>query len=195
MATSTNKRLSGSDREIILNFATRQIDATADTSQFDAAYERAADAIHAAVIARWSQKDMRVLERYDAAKSDACVYVSTGGSNYERFVYRADDKRIVLRPKQNCSRLPVTLNSDGEAAFDGFVAAQKAAKEQRETRIADFKALIFGTLTFNALVEVWPALEALRTTICGSRSAVSILSADVVSRVQGDAAFAAELAA
>lgn len=194
MATN-NKRLSGSDRSIILNFANKQIKATADTEAVDIAYEAAADAIHKVVVARWPQKDMRVLQRYDVADEDACVYVSTGGYNYERFTYRDGDKRIAIRPNRNCSRQPIMLEGSDETAFDAYCAATKAADAANNQRLADFRALINGTLTFNALVEVWPALEALRTTICGNRSAVQILSADVVSRVQNDAAFSAEVAA
>lgn len=190
-----NKRLSGSDRDIILNFASRQIAATADNATLDAAYEVAADAVHAVVLDRWPQKDMCVLAKYDAAHEDACVYVSTGGSNYDRFIFREGDKRIALRPNRNCSRQPIMLEGPAEKAYRSFRDAEEQSKTECNQRINDFKALIYGTLTFNALVEVWPALEALRTTICGSKSAVSILSADVVSRVQNDAAFAAEVTA
>ena len=72
-----SKRLSDRDRTIILNFASKQIAATQDNSELDAAYERAADAIHAAILPDNPQKDMAVLAKYDCAEPDACIYIST----------------------------------------------------------------------------------------------------------------------
>lgn len=191
LTTNKNKRLGAYDRETLLSFARKQVAATADASELDAAYERAADAIHAAVIAKAPQKDMAVLARYDCAKPDACVYVSTGGNNYQQFKFKIGDARIALRPdKGGCHRNPLLLTGEAEDAFDNYLVTLKASTDVRDSRVNDFKALIYGTPTFNALVDIWPAAEALRTTIVGTSNALSVLSSDVVSRIKADAALA-----
>lgn len=187
--TLKNKRLSERDRDVLLTFARQQIEATEKRAELDAAYERAADAVHGAVIARWPQKDMKVLARYDAAAADQCVYVSTGGSNYERFNFRDDDKRIPLRPSQSgCRRMPVLLEGTREAAYDTWRAAEKAREAAVRARLNDFKALIYGTPSFNALAEAWPAAETMREKIVGTGTALAVLSSDVINRLKADPA-------
>jgi hypothetical protein len=189
-----NKRLSQGDRDTLLSFASKQIRATEETADLDASYERAADAIYAAVIAKHPQKDMAVLARYGAAAPDACVYVSTGGSNYDRFLYRPGDKRIALRPDRGCNRQPVLLEGDGEAAYEDFKAKTKAHDDARAKRLADFKALIFGSTSFNAVVDTWPAAEVLRESIVGSGTSLAVLSSEVVDRLKADPALMAQAA-
>src|SRR5690606_17392959 len=104
-----NKRLSGYDRDRLKTFAKRQIEATQDRTALDAAYERAADAVSAEVARRWPQKDMKVLAKYDAARPDDCVYVSSPDSafDYTNFCFREGDKRVCLRPNGGgCRRIP-----------------------------------------------------------------------------------------
>lgn len=190
-----NKRLNDRDRTALYNFARRQIEATEDRSELDNAYEHAADAIHAAAVAKWPQKDMKVLERYDSAAPDPCIFISAGGSNYERFTFRPDDKRIALRPNRNgCNRIPLLLTGSAEAAFDAFKAASKARDEAVKKRLSDFSSLIFGTPSFNGLVEVWPAAETMREQIVGTATALSVLSSEVIDRLKADPALVAEAA-
>jgi hypothetical protein len=54
--------------------------------------------------------------------------------------------------------------------------------------MSDFKSLIWGTPSFNALAEVWPAVEAMRERIVGSNTALAVLSAEVVDRIKADPA-------
>ena len=49
MSAPKNKRLSGHDRDALMGFADRQIEATEDRTALDAAYDAAAEAISAAV--------------------------------------------------------------------------------------------------------------------------------------------------
>jgi len=191
-----NKRLSQSDRTALYRFAKRQIEATQDRSELDAAYEAVASAVHAEVVRRWPQSDMRVLAKYDAAAPDRCVYVADGGSqwDYEQFCFNDGDKRIALRPTiRGCTRLPIQLESEGADAFAAYLAAVKTRDEQIKARVDDFNALIYNTSNFNALAEVWPAVEAMRGEIVGSGAALSVLSNEAVDRIKADPAL--ELAA
>ncbi|TXH53901.1 MAG: hypothetical protein E6Q97_11975 [Desulfurellales bacterium] len=183
--TPKNKRLSN------------QVEATEDMSALDAAYDRAADAISAAVKKANPPADMKVLAKYDMASSDPCVPVSTGGSNYAWFYFRADDKRIPLRPasRRGCgsgNRDAVLLDGADAEAHREYERLTAERKKAVATRMRDFKALINGTPSFNALAEVWPAVEAMRERIVGSSTALAVLSDDVVQRIKQDPALMAE---
>lgn len=186
-----NKRLSNYDRERLISFARKQIKETADSAELDAAYDAAAESVAAAIKAKWPQKDMAVLRRYDAASVDHCVYVSTGGSNYEQFTFRADDKRTPMRPNgRGCLRIPVMLEGDAEAAYKAYLKASEEATSAAAARLSDFKALINGSRNFNEVADVWDAANELRSSIVGEATALAVLSADVVSRIKADPAYA-----
>lgn len=194
MTTLKNKRLNDRDRQALYRFAHKQIMATEDRTALDAAYERAADAIHAFVTKENPPKEMEILKRHGVARLDSCIYVSTGGYSYERFEYRDGDKRIALRPYRDCNRQPVQLPAEAEAAFDAHKAAEKTHEAAVKARLNDFNALIYGTPSFNALVDVWPAAEAMREQIAGSATALAVLSSEVVDRIKADPALMAEAA-
>ncbi len=191
--TPKNKRLADRDRLALIAFAQKQIDATEDRSALDNAYANAAEAVSDAVKADNPPADMKVLAKYKLATPDACVPVSTGGSNFEMFTFRNDDKRIPMRPVSNrgCGsrqRAPLLLEGKAEAAVDAFFAADKARTAALKARLADFKALIGGTPSFNALADTWPAVEAMREKIVGTSTALAVLSAEVVDRIKADPA-------
>lgn len=192
MTTIKNKRLAGNDRTIIERFARKQVERTADTAALDVAYENAANAVHVAVLAKYPQKDMTVLKRYGFANLDACIFVSTGGGDYDRFEFRADDKRIELRPKHNCRNHPLMLDGDAADSFKVYLAANKDHDAACKRRNNDFAALIGGARTFNELAAAWPAVEELREKIVGASTAITVLSDDVVARIQADPAFVVE---
>lgn len=186
-----NKRLSQYNRDDLSRFAKKQITSTADTTQLDAAYERAAQAVHDALVEKYPQKDMKVLQRYDAASADACIYVSSGYYNYDQFCFRNGDTRIPLRPGSagGCnSRNAFMLEGDKLEAWEAYKDAQKAHETEVKRRLSDFNALIQNVKTFNEVADVWPAAEAMRESIVGSGTSLTVLSNDVVSRIKADAA-------
>lgn len=187
-----NKRLSDRDRSVLYRFAERQIAATQDRTELDAAYERAADAVHAEVTRRWPPNEMKVLAKYDCASPDQCLYVSSPDQSfsYDEFRFRDGDKRIAKRPDRNCRRQPIALDGEGGAAFAAYQALKKADEAQVKARLNDFKALIYNTANFNALAEGWPAVEAMRAEIVGSGASLSVLSDEVRERLQADPAMA-----
>ncbi|MGV0964221.1 MAG: hypothetical protein ACOYBT_10055 [Polynucleobacter sp.] len=193
MATGSlkNKRLSQHNRDTLYSFAKKQVAATADTTALDTAYEAAAQSIHDVMVAKYPPKDMKVLARYDAASPDECIYVSTLNNRFEQFCFRKEDARIPMRPGRvgNCNRRnALLLEGPAEAAYDTFYDAQKAHEAAIKLRLKDFNALIYNAQTFNEVASVWPAAEALRTTIVGSATALTVLSGDVVERIKNDAA-------
>lgn len=192
MNTTKNKRLSQNDRSILTRFAARQIEATQDHDELDSAYEAAADAIHAEVVKHFPPKEMAILVKYNAAEPDKCVYVSSPDRafNYDRFCYRDGDSRITARPRRTCRNMPINLEGDAATTYVRFQEASAAFDKLKNQRLADFAAIINNSGTFNALVEIWPAVEALRGEIVGNAAALSTMSDEVVARLKADPALA-----
>jgi hypothetical protein len=186
-----NKRLSERDRDALYSFARKCIAETQDASAVDAAYDVAAQAVHDALVEKYPQKDMRVLERYDAATADSCVYVSRGHYDYDQFCFRDDDKRIPLRPGRSggCnSRNAFMLEGERADAYAAYTKAKEAHESAIRQRFNDYKALIYAAKTFNEVSEVWPQAEQLREAIVGTSSALVVLSNDIVARIKSDPA-------
>jgi hypothetical protein len=187
--TTANKRLSEANRADLFALAKRRVSETQPSDEFDAAYDRLATAINGIMVAKFPVKDMKVLERYDVAAPDACIYISTGGYNYDRFEFREGDKRIPVRPGRDCNRRsPLLLEGDDQDAYDSFKAAEKARNAEIAARVNDYKALIWGAKSFNEVASVWADAEALRSAIVGTGTALTVLSSDVIDRIKADAA-------
>lgn len=191
-----NKRLAERDRDALLQFAKKQIAATEDRTTLDAAYERAADAIAALVRKENPPADMKVLAKYGLAGIDSCVAISSGDGDVQQFEFNKDDPRIPMRPysRRSCGygqRAPILMDDATHEIHKVYAAELKASKDQAAKRYSDFKALVWGTNSFNALAEVWPAVEAMREKIVGTSTALSVLSDEVIDRLKADPALAA----
>lgn len=145
----------------------------------------------------------------DEAASSHDAGVSYGG-HYWRFP--VDDNGVPLGPKtpildmhdvpwnerdEWCARFPSTerivLAGDDEALFKKWVCADEDVNlltDQREKLrrdlLADYRALIEGARTYEAVLEVWPEASALRGTIAPQNTALSVLSTDALTRIKQD---------
>jgi hypothetical protein len=193
-----SKRLNVGHRDALKSLAMTLIVKTAETETLDRAYADAAKAISAHMKKKYPPADMAVLEKYNQAGPDACVYVSTGGSNYERFEFRDNDPLIPVRPgrRNSCNhRTPILLTEAEEKAIKAYFDTKKARDRDIQQRRNDFYTLIDSALTYEELVAVWPAADALREQILGTSRAIAVMSAEVVARIRADAAAKVELPA
>lgn len=183
-----NKRLSQGDREALFRHAQKIIDATEDSSAVDNAYHAAAEAIRMEIERQYPVKDMKVLAKYDAARSDDCIKISRGGYDVDQFCYRKGDKAPLRPARGGCRSHVYALDQAGLDAFDTHKLAVKERDDRVKARLADYKALIFHVPSFNDVASVWPEANELREAVVGSNSAVLVLSSDVIERIQKDAA-------
>lgn len=186
-----DKRLSEANRDALLALAYRRIEATAETNDFDAAYSAAAEAVSLKMKEMFPAKDMTVLRKYELTTNDTCIHYSLGGfGDYGQFCFREGDKRIPVRPKRSrCnSRTPILFDGNGADAISAYNRALKTHESDIAQRKSDFRALIRNSQTFNQVAAIWPDAETLRETIVGSGTALSILSDEVVARLQSDPA-------
>lgn len=190
--TTKNKRLSEDNRASLIRLARKLVRETHPSEELDAAYEGAADAIHAIVTAKYPPKDMAVLLKYDAAAPDCCIRYSTGHYDVNQFDFRADDKRIPTVPSRYCNRVPFLVEGAAVEAMRAYEAAKKAYDQGIAQRENDYRALIQNATSFNQVVDVWPEAERLRENICGRATALSVLSEDVIERLKRDAAIRVE---
>lgn len=185
-------------RDALKSLANKLIVSTADKGPLDKAYAEAAKAVNALMVKLYPPAEMAVLRKYGQATPDQCVFISTGGSNYERFEFRADDPLVPVRPgsMRSCNqRTPHLLDEAQERAVKAYNDTKKAYEKDIAQRRKDFDTLIDSALTFEELVAVWPSADQLRERILGTSRAIAVMSAEVVERIRADAALAAELPA
>lgn len=193
MTNPKNKRLSQTNRDALIRFAYKRIDETATAPELDAAYTSAANAIGAAIVAKYPKKDMEVLKRYSVAQQDLCVYFSGAGAQYGQFEYRKDDTSAPFTPRSRyCNeRTPYILDEAGTEAVVGYLAMLEKRNADKKQRYNDFRSLITTVASFNELAAVWPACEELRERIVGAGTSLLVMNDDVMARIKADPAVSA----
>lgn len=184
------KKLNQDNRAWLYNKARERILETQDKKLLDSTYKAAANVVASLVVKKFPQADMAVLERYKVARHDRCVYISTGGGDYQRFEFRENDKNIPLSPGEGCNRRTPYLLDDKQALIlKAYFGAQKDHDKAIEVRTHDFRNMIYTVKTFEALATLWPGAEAYRDVICGPREqALSVMSSEVLARITADPA-------
>jgi hypothetical protein len=183
-----NKRLSQIDRDALVGLASRLIEQTEDRADLDAAYVAAASAVRAAVEAQFPPKDMKVLAKYEAARTDACIQISRGNYHVEQFCFREDDSAPMRPARGGCHSRVFSADPPAVDAVDAYKLAETNRKDRIKKRLADYRSLIQSVNTFNDVAAVWPEANELRLSIVGSATAMLVLSNDVIERIQKDAA-------
>lgn len=184
-------KLNMKHRSRLRALAANLVEQTTDKSARDEAHARAAKHISEQVAAMYPAGDMAVLLKYGLARTDRCIYVTRGGADFDLFTFEVDDPLIPVRPggRYNCNqRTPIMLNDAAIASLDDFDREKKAIEEGVLNRRRAFYVLIDNAKTFEEVVDVWPAAEQLRSSICGAGTAISLMSDDVIAQIRADAA-------
>lgn len=187
MTKIKNKRLSNADRQHILDFAKGQIEQTECSKKLDETYDEMADHLHSVILAQNPTRDMKVLRKYNAAVFASDILIDEEFHQLTRFSFRKDDKRIILRSKLGGN--VIQLSNSGDKTYQNYRKAEADWTGKVKSRLADFQVLVQSVTNFNSLSESWPAVEALRPAIVGSSTALSLLSEDMIKRIEADKVF------
>lgn len=187
---ATNKALNKNDREALLNFASGNIACPTEEAAMNAAYDLAKPLLLTTVHTRFPPNDMAVLERYGAARRDDCVRFGGSYDTESTFYFRKGDTDVPLVPRQSgCSQLYYEWNKEARAALNAYVLARQAFEKARKSKLEDYRRLIVGSRTFNDVVAVWPAAEALRAKLIPKtpqQRALAVLSEEAIARIKAD---------
>lgn len=195
MAKAKDKVLNKGDRDQLIIFANKNIKCPAEQAALDAAYDAAKPFVLNTVHLRFPPKDMKVLDRYGAARRDECISFGGFYDTDSVFRFRANDADIPLVPRQNsCRELSYDWSKEAREALNAYVLAKQAHKKAVDQKIEDYRKLIVGSRMFSDVVSVWPAAEALRERLMPKtveQRALAVLSEEAIARIRADNAGAA----
>lgn len=190
-----DKTLNKDDREKLFAFAKANITCPVEQKAMDDAYKVAKPFVLDTVHSRFPLKDMKVLDRYGAARRDECIRFGGLYDNDSVFRFRSGDTDIPLVPRQNsCRELDYEWSKEARDALNAYVLARQAHNKAMERKTEDYRKLIVGSRMFNDVVAVWPAAEAIRDRLMPKnveQRALAVLSEDAIARIRADNAGAA----
>jgi transposase len=190
MSAKNNKRLNNSDRELLRNFVRGKIACETEQEIFEKAYKAAKIIVLNVVRKRFPMKDMKLLQKYEAAKLDGCINYGGYYDTDSQFRFHLNDKDIPLVPKNgSCNQRHYEWSKDDHVILSAYQLARQALKKAKNEKTNAYERLIIGSTTFNDIVAVWPAAEILRSKIIPQNTeqrALAVLSEDVIAMIKAD---------
>lgn len=187
-------RLNMRHREVLRHFASENIVCDVEQKARDKAYAKASKLVRSAVETRFPVRDMEVLKKYSVAEPDKCINGGTPAGNFIRFNFDTDDESP-LCPSRYCSSRSISFNQNTVDAIQALEKASNELEKAKSEKYTAYRSLIASCVTFEELIEVWPAAEALRDRICAQSTAVIALSDDLREFIKNDNAGSEAIAA
>jgi hypothetical protein len=199
MSKNSNKKLNISDRVALREFASRNISCKEEEAIFQAAYKTTKQIIIAAVEQKFPKKDMLVLQKYGAAIVDLCIRFGSHYNTESKFQFFKLDQEAPLVPNNGgCHTRTYDFNRAQMDQINTYVLARQKLENARKAKLEIYARLINGSITFNDVVEVWPAAEALRAKIIPKTTdqrALAVLSQEALAMIKSDNAGAEQVTA
>lgn len=179
-------RLNGNHRHLLRQFANDNLSCPAEKKARDRAYAKAAKLVSEIVRKKFPVADMAILSKYEVGAPDACINGTAPDGRFLRFTFDAEDSLIPVVPNRYCSTRAMAWTVTATEAIDAFEKANNALDKALEAKRVNYQALINSARTFEEVVSVWPAAEALRDKIGAPSTALVALSDDVAAFIRSD---------
>lgn len=186
----TKTRLNQRMRDVLGAHARKLVSCPKEKAAADESYKATADAVRKLIEARFPPKDMAVLKRYDVGRADPCIRLQLTNGTFYVWQFRPECG-VPVQPGQNCKTH--LADEAVTAAVQNDIKAGDDLKVALEKKLADYYSLIAAATTFEAVCEVWPEAEQVRSQ-CGATAIVIAVTPDVVARIRADVAGRAEAA-
>ena len=173
-------RLTDGMRRRLMEHARRLVDCPAERDVQERAYRVAEPLVLQIVHDFYPPRDMKVCLRHKAAQEVDRVYLRLAAGGDQQFLFQGNGPAVVN------SRQIYACDAPASHAVSNWVKAFNAHKAAREAKLADYQALISTARTLEEVAVVWPEAEQLRPHF--QSSLPTVLSADVITRIQADVA-------
>lgn len=179
-------RLNQNHRSMLTAFAEKAIECKAEQKARDKAYERAEAAVVRCIEKQFPPADMQVLKKYAVASDSGCVNGGDPNGAYVRFNF--DDDRVVpLRPGYGYrGGASVSFDAKAKELIDVYALAEHALTEARNRKLGDYEALIRTAVSYEDVLDVWPAAAVLSEKIRRQQTALVVLSSDLIATIRAD---------
>lgn len=176
-------RLTNYMRSQLNQLARELVTAPIEEAELTDAYQAASTLVRLTVEEALPPADMLVLKKYGCARVDDCIRLNLPAGGVVRFVFANETGPLVVYTV--CGRV---FNADNATAkvVNRWLAAVTAHEQAVGTKLMDYAALISASRYYEDVLNVWPEAERLRTKF--GAGALSIFSADVVTRIKQDVA-------
>jgi hypothetical protein len=178
-------RLNQHHRDILRSFADQVVKCPAEQKARDKAYAKATDGIRRSCEKQFPAADMAVLAKYGVTTSDLNLEGGSPEGKFIRFSFDRDDE-APPRPGHRYNISRISFDAKASQAIEDYDLAAAALKKARDAKLADYKALITAAVTFEDVLDVWPAAAALAEKIRQQQTALVVLSADKIAAIRAD---------
>ena len=150
------------------------------------AHTAASLAVRTLITTKYPPEDMAVLRRYNLGREDRCVRLRLrSGGDYQFNLSK--DEPGVWHANSYCH-----MHLADEATtltVEAFRKVETIHEELVEKKLEPYYKLINGSATFEAVLEIWPEAEQVRSQCGASATAlVGAVTAEVVAAIQVDMA-------
>lgn len=133
----------------------------------------------------YPEEDKKVLRRYDLLSETRRVTGSDLDTGQVVSMFLKDP--VMVPFSSYTSKGIVAFTKETVQAIEAYGKARSELSIFKDKRMADYKALIDTSRTFEDVVSVWPGAEKLRESLCGTQNSVVALSSEIIERIQKDA--------
>lgn len=184
-------RLNGHHRDMLTAFAEKAVECKSEQRARDKAYERAEKAVIHCIEKQFPADDMAVLAKYDLTRVKAEVHGGDPNGASVHFNFDGDDTNDKIPPRPrgesyNYRAASVSFDAKTKDLIDAYDLAQHALDEARNKKLVNYKALIRTAVTFEDVLDVWPAAAVLSEKIKRQQTSLVVLSADVIANIRAD---------
>lgn len=179
-------RLNETHRGLLRDFAEGSVASPKVQSLRDKAYAKAARLVSEEVQKRFPPDKMATLAEYGCAAPDFCIRGGAPTGQFLAFRFDAADALAPMVPAFNCSSRSIPFSARAVEAIEACTKAADTLKKARDEKLTAYRSLIITARTFEDVIAVWPAAEALRDKIVRSSTSLVALSDDVVSFIRAD---------
>lgn len=179
-------RLRMCDRELLMRRAEEVVQCDPKlVGDVEDSYGAAIKAVLPIIQKKYPAKDMKVLQKYGEAKPCRRVDLADEKGNYSRLRLREEHQLLI--PDRHSGCLTLLVETDVVHLANAYIAAEEHLDDDRNQRLNDYRAFIYGCRTFEQVVDVWPEAQMCFEHILKGRGG-EVVSMEVIARVKADIA-------
>ncbi len=189
------RRLNKEIRQDISDFLKKRIKETTDYSALNEMREALKEQIIAFMLEKYPLKDMKVLQKYEQAFYDKCLYFIPAEEWVHHrlsFTFTEEEEIPLIAGTPQTCRGRKHVSREIHTAIDAYDHAQEAICDEQRVRLKNFDTFVWNSRTFEQVVAVIPDIAALNfDSTC---NLPTIMSPDLMKSIKGDAIFTVKVA-